>query len=60
MSPIFITILVMLVVVLAVAIRMDVKRRRMGDTRSGDAMSRTTRQIRLQGREKGAESGLGL
>ncbi|MEO7944359.1 MAG: hypothetical protein ABIR34_13255 [Marmoricola sp.] len=60
MSPMFITLIVILVAVFAVAIRMDVKRRRMGDARPSGDMSRMTRRIRVQGREKGSESGLGL
>ena len=60
MSPMFITLIVILVAVFAVAIRMDVKRRRSGDTTPSGQMSRTTRRIRVQGRERGSESGLGL
>jgi hypothetical protein len=60
MSALIITILVILVAVFAVAIRMDVKRRRLGDTSSGANMSRDARRLRVQGREKGSESGLGL
>jgi len=60
MSPIFLTLIVILVAVFAVAIWMDVKRRRMGDTKSSGAMSQEGRQTRLRGREKGSESGLGL
>ena len=60
MSPIFITIIVVLIAVFAVAIRMDVKRRHLGDTRPSGAMSRASRQTRRTGREKGSESGAGL
>ncbi len=60
MSPIFTTLIVMLAAVFAVAIWMDVRRRHLGDTKAGGAMSRATRQTRLHGREKSSESGAGL
>jgi hypothetical protein len=59
MTPIFITLIVILVAVFAVAIRMDVRRRRIGDVRSSGSMSQALRQARLRGREKDSESGLG-
>ena len=60
MSPILIFVVVVLVAVFAVAIRMDLKRRHLRDNRSGRAMGKSTRQLRLEGRERGSESGAGL
>jgi hypothetical protein len=56
----FITIGVVLVVVFAVAIRMDLKRRHLGDTRPARSMGKSGRQARLEGRERSSESGAGL
>lgn len=53
MSPIVITIVVVLVVVFGVAFWMDQKRRRLGDTNSSGVMSRESRRVRMEGKEKG-------
>lgn len=60
MSPILITIIVVLVAVFAVAIWMDLKRRHLRDTRSGSSMARSGRQLKLDGRDRGSQSGAGL
>jgi len=60
MSPILISIVVVLVVVLGTAFWMDHRRKRFGDTNSAAAMGKTARQTRLDGRAKGSESGAGL
>jgi hypothetical protein len=59
MGPVFISIIVVLVVVFVVAIWMDLKRRRLGDTKSGGSMSQTSHQTRLEGKEKGGRWGAG-
>jgi hypothetical protein len=59
MSPILISIVVVLVVVFAVAIRMDMKRRHLNDTQSGGVMGKASRQLRLEGKDKGSQWGAG-
>jgi hypothetical protein len=58
-GPIGITILVVLVAVFAVAMLMDRKRRRLGDTRSGGSISQGSRQVRRDSKGKGSEWGAG-
>ena len=60
MSPILLTIVVVLVAVFAVAIWMDRKRRHLRDTRSAGSTARSARQMRLDGRDRGSQSGAGL
>jgi hypothetical protein len=60
MSPIFITIVVVLVVVFGAAMWMDHKRKRLGDTKAAGVMGRSRRETQLKGREKGSEWGAGL
>jgi hypothetical protein len=60
MGPVFISIIVVLVVVFGVAIRMDLKRRRLGDTNRGGVMSQESRRTRLEGKEKGGRWGAGM
>ena len=52
MSPIFISIIVVLVVVFGVAIYMDLKRKHLRDTKSGGTMGKETRQLRKSDKEK--------
>ena len=60
MGPIFISIVVVLVVVFGVAMWMDHKRKRLGDTNSAGVMGQASRQTRLEGKEKGGRWGAGL
>ena len=52
MSPIFISIIVVLVVVFAVAIYMDLKRKHLRDTKTGGVMGQDTRRLRRSDKEK--------
>jgi len=59
MSPILISIVVVLVVVFGAAIWMDLKRRRLGDTNSSGVMGQASRRTRLEGKEKSSRWGAG-
>ena len=59
MSPIFISIIVVLVAVFATAAWMDFRRRRLDDTNSAGVMGQARRQVRLEGKEKGQRWGSG-
>ena len=59
MSPILITVIVALVAVFAAAAWMDMKRRRLGDTKPGRSMGKSARQTKLDGREQGGRWGAG-
>ena len=59
MSPILITVIVALVAVFAVAAWMDMKRRRLRDTKSGSSMGKAARQTKLEGRDRGGRWGAG-
>jgi len=59
MSPVVLTIVIVLAVVFAAAAWMDFKRRRLGDTKSGAVMSKETRALRRDDKGKGARWGAG-
>jgi hypothetical protein len=60
MSPILISIVLVIVVVLGAAMWMDHKRKRLGDTKTAGVMGKSRRETQLKGREKGSEWGAGL
>jgi len=53
MSPILISVVVVLVVVFGVAIWMDLRRKHLRDTLPGGVVGRETRQLRRSDKEKG-------
>ena len=55
MGPVFISIIVVLVVVFAVAIRMDHKRKHLGDTKSGGQIGGARTQVRRDAKGKGEQ-----
>jgi hypothetical protein len=59
MSPILISVILVLVVVFGTAIWMDVKRRRLGDTQTSGVMGKARRQAQLESRERGSKWGVG-
>jgi hypothetical protein len=59
MDPILLTIVVVLVAVFGVAIYMDLKRKRMRDTKSGGVMGQDRNHLRRSDREKGERWGGG-
>ena len=59
MSPILISIVVVLVVVFGAAIWMDLKRKHLGDTNSAGVMGKSRRQVNLDSKEKGSRWGAG-
>jgi signal transduction histidine kinase len=59
MSPILISVIVVLVVVFGTAFWIDLKRRRLGDTNTGGVMGKARRQVQLDSKERGSRWGAG-
>lgn len=59
MSPIYISIIVVLVVVFGVAIYMDLKRKHLRDTKTGGVMGKDSRALRRDDKGKAERWGAG-
>jgi hypothetical protein len=59
MSPILISIVLVLVVVFGAAMWMDHRRKRLGDTKNAGLIGQARRQTQLDSKEKGSRWGAG-